>query len=105
MFDDTSLLLIDKKTSFSSRSTISFCLNAMNDESTLMMLKMTLTTGGRNFLSRPRSRLTDSMSTIESVCSEVDSIGESIDDSIDDEISDSIDDSVDESDNSSLLSA
>jgi hypothetical protein len=67
IFADTSLLLIDKKTSFSNRSTISFCLNAMNDELMLMILKMTLTIDAKYFLNRPRSRFIDSMSTIESM--------------------------------------
>jgi hypothetical protein len=66
IFVDTSLLLTDMKTSFLSKSTISFCLNAMNDESMLMILKMTLTMtltiNTKYFLDRSRSRLIDSMS-------------------------------------------
>ncbi len=92
---DTFLLLIDMNTSFSSNSTISFCLNEVNDESTLMILKTKLAIDARNFLSRSRSRLIDSMSIIESVCSEFDSIDDSIDDSIND--------SIYEDDNSSLI--
>ncbi len=95
---DTFLLLIDIKTPFSSSSTISFCRDAVNDDTGLIasiVLKMKLAIDERNFLRRPRSRLTGSMSTIESVCSGIDSIDESIDDSIDD--------SIDEDDNSSLI--
>ncbi len=103
---DTFFLLTDINTSFSSSSAISFCLNAVNDDiidSTV--LKTKLAVDAKNFLSRPRPRLIDSVSTIESVCSGIDSTDESDDDSADDEIDDSIDDSVDENDNSSLLSA
>ncbi len=93
---DTFFLLIDINISFSSRSTISFCRDAMNDDTTdsAIVLKMKLAIDARNFLSRSRSRLIDSMNIIESVCSEFDSIDDSIDDSIND--------SIDEDDNSSL---
>jgi hypothetical protein len=68
----------------------------MNDDTTdsAIVLKMKLAIDARNFLSRSRSRLIDSMNIIESVCSEFDSIDDSIDDSIND--------SIDEDDNSSL---
>jgi hypothetical protein len=66
IFADTFFLLTDKNTLFSSKSTISFCLNAVNDESTLIVLKMTLAIDARYFLNRPRQRLIDSMNTIES---------------------------------------
>ncbi len=72
----------------------------MNDDTRLIasiVLKMKLAIDEKSFLSRSRSRLIDSMSIIESVCSEVDSIDESIDDSIDD-----LTDAFDESSNSSL---
>ncbi len=80
---DTSSLLTDSNTLFSSRSTISFCLNEINDkstndESTLMILKMTsaIAIDARYFLDRSRSRFADPVndsvdlsvvSTIESV--------------------------------------
>jgi hypothetical protein len=77
----------------------------MNDDITdSTILKTKLAIDAKNFLNRSRSRLIDSMSIIESVCSEIDSTDESVDDSADDEIDDSIDDSADENDNSSLLS-
>jgi hypothetical protein len=79
IFDDTSFLLIDKKTPFSSRSTISFCLNAVNDddESMLMILKMTLTIDAEYFLDRPRSHLIGSMNddVDSSVMSTIESAG------------------------------
>ncbi len=78
---DTFSLLTDINTSFSNRLAISFRLNEMNDESTLMILKTKLTIDAKNFLDRPRSRLIDAVNTIESICSEVDSIDDSIDDS------------------------
>ncbi len=99
---DTSFLLIDINTSFSSSLIISFCLNKMNDESTLMILKMKLAIDARNFLKQPRSRLINSMNIIESimmrsVCSKIDSTDDSIDDSIDEK-------TLDENDNTLLLS-
>jgi hypothetical protein len=101
--------------SFSNKSTISFFRDAMNDDTRLIasiVLKMKLAIDEKNFLSRPRSRLIDAMSIIESIvmksaCSEIDSIDDLtddlVDDSIDDLTDDSIDDSVDENDNSSLI--
>jgi hypothetical protein len=80
-------------TPFSSRLAIFFCRDAVNDDTRLIasvVLKMKLATGERNFLGRPRPRLIGAVSTIESICSGIDSIGGSIDDSID------------EADNSSL---
>ncbi len=64
---DTFLLLTDKKTLFWRKSTISFCLNAMNDELIndelmLMILKTTLTIDAKYFLDRSRSRFIDSLS-------------------------------------------
>ncbi len=61
-------LLTDMNTFFSSSSTIFFCRDAVNDddESMLMILKMILTIDAKYFLDRPRSRLIDSMSVIES---------------------------------------
>jgi hypothetical protein len=89
----TFFLLIGINTPFSSSSVISFCLNEVNDESTLM-IKTKLVADAKNFLSRPRSRLIGAVGTIESivmglVCSGIDSINDSID-------------SIDEIDNSSL---
>jgi hypothetical protein len=74
----------------------------MNDESTLMILKMKLAIDARNFLKQPRSRLINSMNIIESimmrsVCSKIDSTDDSIDDSIDEK-------TLDENDNTLLLS-
>jgi hypothetical protein len=70
MFDDTFFLLIDENTSFSSNSTISFCLKEMNDESVLtksmIALKMTLAIDAKYFLDRSRSRFIDSMSDVDS---------------------------------------
>ncbi len=50
---DTSSLLIDSKTSFSSSSTISFARDAMNENWTLGILSIKLT-DAENFLDRPR---------------------------------------------------
>jgi hypothetical protein len=65
IFVDTFFLLTDKKISFSSKSTIFFCLNAMNDESILIesiiASKTKLTIDAKYFLDRSRSRLIDSM--------------------------------------------
>ncbi len=105
-FVNTFLLLTDINTSFSNKSTISFCRDAMNDDTTdsAIVLKMKLTIDAKNFLSWSRSRLIDSMNIIKSImisiCSEINLI----DDSSDDLINDSIDDSVDKNCNSSLLS-
>ncbi len=57
--EGTSALLTDKKTSFSSRSAISCCLDAVNDESALVIelrIKLRYAAGAGNFLNRPRSR-------------------------------------------------
>jgi hypothetical protein len=66
---DTFLLLIDMNISFFSKFAISFCLNAMNDDTTdsAIVLKMKLTINAKNFLNRLRSRLIDSMNIIESI--------------------------------------
>jgi hypothetical protein len=83
---DTSLFLIDIKTPFSSRSTISFCRDAMNDDTTdSTVLKIKLATGVKNFLNRPRSRLIDAVSTNDSIVMRLpwDSTIDSADDSID----------------------
>jgi hypothetical protein len=84
-------------TPFFSRSTISFCLNAVNDDTidSAVVLKIKLAADAKNFLKRPRPRLIDAVGTIESIvmrsaCSEIDFID------------DSADDSIDETDNSSL---
>jgi hypothetical protein len=75
----TSVLLTDKKISFSSNSTISCCLDAMNDESTLVIelrVKLRYAIETEYFLDRSRSRLIDDnaksswwmrMRTIESI--------------------------------------
>jgi hypothetical protein len=118
---DTFFLLIDINTSFSRSSTISFCRDAMNDDTTdSIVLKTKLATDVRYFLSRSRPRLADSMNIIESAMRSIwsrllcdslidsinDWIGDSIDDSIDDLVDDSADEeTLDENDNWSLLSA
>jgi hypothetical protein len=65
----TSVLLIDKKISFSSNSAIFCCLDAMNDESAVIELKIKLRYAieAKYFLDRSRSRLIDSVRTIESM--------------------------------------
>jgi hypothetical protein len=59
-------LLTGMNTPFSSSSAISFCLNEVNDESMLMILKMTLAIDAKYFLNRPRPRLIDSVSDVDS---------------------------------------
>ncbi len=64
---DTFLLLTDMNISFSSSSTISFCRDAVNDDTKLIVsivLKMKLAIDAKNFLNRSRSRLIDSMNSI-----------------------------------------
>jgi hypothetical protein len=67
--EETSVLLIDKKTSFSSNSAIFCCLYAMNNESAVIELKIKLRYAieAKYFLDRSRSRLIDSVRTIESI--------------------------------------
>ncbi len=75
----------------------------MNDDTTdSTILKIKLVIDAKYFLSRSRSRLIDSMNTIESICLEINSIDDSIDDLINDSINDSIDNSINEIDNSTL---
>jgi hypothetical protein len=65
-----SALLVDKKTSFSSNSAIFHCLDAVNDESALMIalrVKLRYAIEVKYFLDRSRSRLIDSMRIIESI--------------------------------------
>jgi hypothetical protein len=65
-----SILLIDKKTSFSSNSAIFCCLDAMNDESRLVIelrIKLRYAAEAKYFLDRSRPRLTGSMRIIESI--------------------------------------
>jgi hypothetical protein len=60
--ESISALLIDKKTFFSSRSAIFCCLDAINDESALMIelrVKLRYAIEAKNFLSRSRSRFDD----------------------------------------------
>jgi hypothetical protein len=78
----------------------------MNDDTidSAVVLKIKLAIDAKNFLSRSRSRLIDSMNIIESAMKSECSIVDAIDDSINDSIDDSISDLVDEDDNSSLLS-
>jgi hypothetical protein len=61
--EEISILFIDKKISFSSNSAIFCCLDAMNDESTLMIelrVKLRYAIEARYFLDRSRSRFDDS---------------------------------------------
>jgi hypothetical protein len=60
---DTFFLLTDINTAFPSKPAISFCLNAMNDDTTdsAVVLKMKLAVDAKNFLSRSRSRLIGSV--------------------------------------------
>ncbi len=67
--EKTSALLTDKNTSFSSNLAIFWCLDAINDESALIKLKIKLRYAieAEYFLDRSRSRLTDSVRIIESI--------------------------------------
>jgi hypothetical protein len=61
--EEISILLIDKKTSFSSNSAIFCCFDAMNDESRLMIelrVKLKYAIETKYFLDRSRSRVDDS---------------------------------------------
>ncbi len=66
---DTSILLIDTNTSFFSSSAISFARDAMNEKSIVEVLsiKLMYAIDAENFLGQPRPRLTDAVSTAETV--------------------------------------
>jgi hypothetical protein len=92
-----SVLLTDKKISFSSKSTIFCCLDAVNWNTVELVIELSMyAVETEYFLGRPRSRLIGSMNTI-------DSIVRLPWDSTFDSTDDSIDDSIDEADNSSLV--
>jgi hypothetical protein len=62
--------LTDKKTPFSSKSAISCCLEAVNDESMLVIelrVKLRYAVEAEYFLDRPRPRLIGSVRTIEAI--------------------------------------
>jgi hypothetical protein len=68
--EEISALLTDKKTSFSSNSAIFCCLDAMNDESALVIalrVKLRYAIEVEYFLDRSRPRLIDSVRTIKSI--------------------------------------
>ncbi len=68
-FVDTSFLLIDTNTSFSSSSTISFARDAMNEKLIveILSIKLMYAIDAESFLDRSRFRLIDAMSTAETV--------------------------------------
>ncbi len=66
---NTSSLLTDSKTFFFSSSAISFARDAMNEKSIVEVLsiKLMYAIDAENFLGQPRPRLTDAVSTAETV--------------------------------------